>query len=131
MVVPPSPLPGKYVTVYDIYLTRRLGPFSIPLKNFEIYAQIIAPKNFPRYIQCGISRAGERLFQESTGARISRRRLGDMHMPWRGCNHNRIVRFGGGRYTIDEHGADILDKIPTRWSQRKIVDAYNRKIISI
>ena len=136
VVVPPSPLPGKYVTVYDSILTCRLNPFSISLKYFEIYVRIfapkkLAPKNFPRYIQCGISRTGERLFQKSTEAWIGHRRLGYMYVSWRGCNHSWVIRWRGRWCAINEYGTDILDKIPAWRSIGKNVDAYDRKIKSI
>ena len=73
---------------------------------------IIAPKNIPRYIQCGIYRTGERLLQESTRARAIRRGSGYMRMPWGSCNHSRAIRYRGQWRAIDEYGTDLLDKIP-------------------
>ena len=70
---------------FDTVLTPVLNLFTVPLKIFEILGRIIdspktAPKKFPRYIQCGIQRARERLFQTSTSAHSQSWRLGNMQL---------------------------------------------------
>jgi len=72
----------------------------------------IAPKNIPRYIQCGIYRTGERILQESTGAYIDYRSIGDVHVS-RGSSDSRWdIWWGFTREAIDEYGTNILDQIP-------------------
>jgi len=42
-----------------------------------------------------------------------------------------VVRYRRRGHSVDEHGKDILDKIPTSGCEGEVMDAYNWKVVQI